>query len=40
VALSSDSAPSAIAADALGPKNVAGVAMPSRYNAPKSLEDA
>jgi NAD+ synthase (glutamine-hydrolysing) len=30
----------AIAADALGPENVIGVRMPSRYTSPKSLEDA
>ena len=30
----------AIAADALGAESVVGVAMPSRYNAPESLEDA
>ncbi|MEK7203873.1 MAG: NAD+ synthase, partial [candidate division NC10 bacterium] len=29
-----------IAADALGPENVVGVAMPSQFNAPASLEDA
>ena len=29
-----------IAADALGPESVVGVGMPSRYNAPESLEDA
>lgn len=29
-----------IAADAIGKENVIGVAMPSRYNAPESLEDA
>jgi NAD+ synthase (glutamine-hydrolysing) len=30
----------AIAVDALGPENVVGVAMPSRYSSPISLEDA
>jgi NAD+ synthase (glutamine-hydrolysing) len=30
----------AIAADALGPENVTGVAMPSRYSSPVSREDA
>jgi len=30
----------AVAADALGPENVIGVRMPSRYTAPESLEDA
>ena len=30
----------AIAADALGPQNVIGVRMPSRYSSPESLEDA
>jgi NAD+ synthase (glutamine-hydrolysing) len=30
----------AIAADALGPENVAGVLMPSRYSSPESHEDA
>jgi NAD+ synthase (glutamine-hydrolysing) len=30
----------AIAADALGPENVIGVRMPSRYTSPESLEDA
>jgi len=30
----------AIAADALGPENVVGVAMPTRYSSPQSLEDA
>ncbi len=30
----------AIAADALGPENVTGVAMPTRYSSPHSLEDA
>jgi NAD+ synthase (glutamine-hydrolysing) len=30
----------AIAADALGPTNVIGVRMPSRYSSPESLEDA
>jgi len=30
----------AIAADAVGPENVLGVAMPSRYSSPESLEDA
>jgi NAD+ synthase (glutamine-hydrolysing) len=30
----------AIAADALGPQNVIGVRMPSRYTSPESLEDA
>lgn len=29
-----------IAADALGPQNVVGVAMPTRYSSPSSLEDA
>lgn len=29
-----------IAADALGPDNVTGVAMPTRYSSPQSLEDA
>jgi NAD+ synthase (glutamine-hydrolysing) len=29
-----------IAADALGPKNIVGVAMPSRYSSEESLEDA
>jgi NAD+ synthase (glutamine-hydrolysing) len=29
-----------IAADALGPENVTGVAMPSRYSSPASVEDA
>lgn len=29
-----------IAADALGPENVTGVAMPTRYSSPQSLEDA
>ncbi len=30
----------AVAADALGPENVIGVRMPSRYSSPESLEDA
>ncbi len=30
----------AVAADALGPESVVGIAMPSRYNAPESLADA
>ena len=30
----------AVAADALGPQNVIGVRMPSRYTSPESLEDA
>ena len=30
----------AVAADALGPENVIGVRMPSRYTSPESLEDA
>ena len=30
----------AVAADAIGPENVLGVAMPSRYSSPESLEDA
>ncbi|MFY9586258.1 MAG: NAD+ synthase [Actinomycetota bacterium] len=30
----------AVAADAVGPENVLGVAMPSRYSSPESLEDA
>ena len=29
-----------VATDALGPEGVVGIAMPSRYNAPESLEDA